>query len=137
VLQSDTQGFAQYRQAPIDLKGTVMKFATPLLGAAAATLLLVAQPSRAAVDVEAAKELARANNCFKCHSIEKKKDGPAWKEVAAKYKGKSDAEDRLYKHLTTGEKAKFPDGHEEEHKIIKAKDPAEIKNLVNFILTLQ
>jgi cytochrome c len=87
-----------------------------------------------AMDAEAAQALARQNNCFKCHSVEKKKDGPAYKEVAAKYKGKADAQERLVKHLTTGEKAKFPDGHEEEHKIIKAKDPADIKNLVDWIL---
>ncbi len=91
-----------------------------------------------AVDAAAAEALARSgqNNCFKCHSIEKKKDGPAYKEVAAKYKGKADAEARLITHLTTGEKAKFPDGHEEEHKIVKAKDPAEVKNLVQWILSL-
>lgn len=86
------------------------------------------------VDAEAAKALARQNNCFKCHSVEKKKDGPAYHEVAAKYKGKSDAESRLITHITTGEKAKFPDGHEEDHKIIKTKDMAQIKNLVNWIL---
>ena len=88
-----------------------------------------------AADADAAKELARANNCFKCHSVDKKKDGPAYKEVAAKYKGKADAASRLFTHLTTGEKAKFPDGHEEEHKVIKAKSPDETKNLVDWILS--
>lgn len=87
------------------------------------------------VDDVAAEALARQNNCFKCHSVEKKKDGPSYKDVAAKYKGKPDAEARLVIHITTGEKAKFPDGHEEDHKIIKSKDEAEIKNLVNWILT--
>ena len=89
-----------------------------------------------AVDEEAAKTLARQNNCFRCHSVEKAKDGPAWKDVAAKYKGKADAQARLYTHLTTGEKAKFADGHEEEHKIIKSPDPAKTKNLIDWILSL-
>jgi cytochrome c len=89
-----------------------------------------------AADEEAARDLARANNCFKCHGVDKKKDGPAWREIAAKYKGKADAEERLIKHLTTGEKAKFPDGHEEDHKIVKAKDPNETRNLVQWILSL-
>lgn len=97
---------------------------------------LIAATSASAADEEAAKELARQNNCFKCHSVSKAKDGPAWKDVAVKYKGKADAQERIYKHLTTGEKAKFADGHEEDHKIIKAKDPAEIKNLVDWILSL-
>ncbi len=95
---------------------------------------LLGTGSAMALDAEAAQALARANNCFKCHSVDKKKDGPAYKEVAAKYKGKADAQSRLVTHLTTGEKAKFPDGHEEEHKVIKAKDPADVKNLVDWIL---
>ncbi len=90
----------------------------------------------AAVDADAAQALARQNNCFKCHGVDKKKDGPSYKDVAAKYKGKSDAEAKLIHHITSGEKAKFPDGHEEEHKIIKTKDMGEIKNLVNWILSL-
>lgn len=88
-----------------------------------------------AVDEEAAKSLARQNNCFKCHSVDKEKDGPTFKKVAAKYRGKADAEARLVTHITSGEMAKFPDGHEEEHKIIKSKDMGEIKNLVNWVLS--
>jgi cytochrome c len=90
-----------------------------------------------AVDADAALALARQNNCLKCHAIEKDKDGPAYKKVAAKYKGKPDAEAKLVNHITSGEKAKFPDGHEEEHKIVKTsppKDMAQIKNLVDWIL---
>jgi cytochrome c len=87
-----------------------------------------------AVDAASAEALARQQNCLKCHSIDKKKDGPSFKEVAAKYKGKSDAEQRLITHITTGEKAKFPDGHEEDHKIIKANE-AETRNLVQWVLT--
>lgn len=87
-----------------------------------------------AVDEEAARGLARQSGCFKCHSVSKKMDGPAYKDVAAKYRGKPNAEARLVEHITTGEKAKFEDGHEEEHKIVKSKDMNEIKNLVNWIL---
>lgn len=99
------------------------------------TALFFSASSYADVDEEAAKALARQNGCLKCHSVSKKMDGPAYKDVAAKYKGKANAEARLIEHITTGEKAKFEDGHEEEHKIIKTKDMNEIKNLVNWILT--
>jgi cytochrome c len=112
-----------------------IRTASLVLAGAGMVLSATARPA----DVEAAKALARQNNCFKCHSVEKEKDGPAWKKVAEKYKGKDDAQARLIQHLTTGEKAKFPDGHEEEHKIIKtepAKDMAQIKNLVDWILSL-
>lgn len=32
-------------------------------------------------------QLAKKNNCTACHSIDKKIVGPAWKDVALKYKG--------------------------------------------------
>ncbi len=105
----------------------------------AATAIFMASPLAHAVDAEAAKALAKQNNCFKCHAIEKEKDGPAYKKVAEKYKGKANAEARLIEHITSGEKAKFPDGHEEEHKIVKTsppKDMDQIKNLVQWILSL-
>jgi cytochrome c len=102
------------------------------LGACAALAL----PSAAlAADDAAAEATARQNNCFKCHALSKKKDGPSFNEIALKYKDKPGAEARLITHLTTGEKAKFPDGHEEEHKIIKVKDQAELKNLIAWLLS--
>jgi cytochrome c len=91
----------------------------------------------AAADAEAAKALAKQNNCLKCHGVSKDKDGPSFQKVAAKYKGKADAVDKLVEHLMTGPKVKLPDGTEEEHKIARttpAKDLAQIKNLINFIL---
>ncbi|MBC7861285.1 MAG: c-type cytochrome [Burkholderiaceae bacterium] len=95
---------------------------------------LGASSSALALDAAAAEAMVRQNGCFKCHSIEKKKDGPPYKEVAAKYKGKANAEQRLITHITTGEKAKFPDGHEEDHKIIKTKDMNEVRNVIQWIL---
>jgi cytochrome c len=103
----------------------------------AAVALAFSVNASAAVDVDAAKAVARANNCFKCHSVDKEKDGPTYKKVAEKYRGKAGAEERLITHVTSGEKAKFPDGHEEEHKNIKDKaTPEEIKNMVGWILSL-
>ncbi len=108
-----------------------------LLSGAVAGLLAVSFNATAAVDVEAAKSLARANNCFKCHGETKEKDGPAYNKVAEKYRGKAGAEEKLIHHVTSGEKVKFADGHEEEHKNIKGKaSPEEIKNLVDWILSL-
>ncbi|MCX7056294.1 MAG: c-type cytochrome [Proteobacteria bacterium] len=106
------------------------------IAAAVAACFVILAPAAQAADADAAQALARQNNCFRCHSVEKAKDGPAWKEVAAKYKGKPEAAARLFTHLTTGEKAKFADGHEEEHKIIKSPDPAKTKNLIDWILSL-
>ena len=86
------------------------------------------------VDVAAAESLAKKSNCTKCHAIDKKKDGPSFQSTAAKYKGKADGEAKLIKHITTGPKVKIDDV-EEEHQIVKTKDAAEIKNLVQYILS--
>jgi cytochrome c len=89
-----------------------------------------------AVDVDAAKALAKENNCFRCHGVDKDKDGPAWNKVAAKFKGDAKAAEKLQHHLSSGEKAKFPDGHEEAHPILKSEDPKATQNLVDWILSL-
>ena len=40
--------------------------------------------------------------CGACHAIDRKMVGPAWKDVAAKYKGQADAEKTLVEHITKG-----------------------------------
>lgn len=87
----------------------------------------------AAVDEEAAKALAKRNDCFKCHAVDKTKKGPSYKKIAAKFKGKADAEEKIMKNITTGPKVKLEDGSEEDHKIIDTKDPKELKNLIDWI----
>lgn len=88
-------------------------------------------------DEEAAKALAKKNDCFKCHAVDKTKKGPAYKKIAAKYKGKeAEGEQKMLKNITTGPKVKLEDGTEEDHKIIDTKDQAEMKNLIQWILSL-
>ena len=98
---------------------------------------ILALPVAAPVDVAAAETHARQSGCLKCHSVEVEKEAPAWKNVAAKYLGSVGAEEKLYLHVTTGRKAKFADGHEEAHPIVKTRDPDRINNLVNWILSLR
>lgn len=107
--------------------------ATPLIGAIAAALLGAAIPA-SAQDAAAAEALAKKSNCMKCHSISAKKEGPSFKETAAKYKGKPDAEAKLFTHLTTHPKIKV-DGQEEEHESLKTKNDADVHNVVKWILS--
>lgn len=86
-------------------------------------------------DADAARALAKKSDCFKCHTVDQKKDGPAYREVAKKYRDKKDAEATLYKHVTTSPKVKI-DGEEENHQMVKSKNDAEIYNLIRFILAL-
>jgi cytochrome c len=107
-----------------------------LSGLLAAAVLFALSTPASAFDADAAQSLARRSNCFKCHAIDKKKEAPSWKEAAGKLKGKADAQQTLIKHITTGPKVKLEDGSEEEHPIVKTKNQDEIKNLVDWILSL-
>lgn len=90
-------------------------------------------PARA-LDTGAAESLMKKSGCNKCHSLSAKKEGPPYKETAAKYKGKADAEASLYKHLTTHPTVKV-DGKEEKHESLKTKNDADIKNVIAYILS--
>jgi cytochrome c len=107
-----------------------------LLSFTSALALVFSMSAYADIDVDAAKSLAKKNSCFKCHAVDKEKEGPAYKKVAEKYRGQADAEEKLVIHVTTGKRVKFPDGHEDEHQIVKTKNMDEIKNLVDWILSL-
>jgi cytochrome c len=99
--------------------------------------ITVATPALSA-DEAAAKALMKSNDCFKCHAVDKTKKGPSLKKISAKYheKGKEvDAEAKMIKHMTTSPKVKLEDGTEEEHKVIDTKDQAELKNVVQWILS--
>jgi cytochrome c len=104
--------------------------------ALSAGALLALPVTSSAADAGAAQSLARQNKCFNCHAVDKDKEAPSWTKLAAKLKNDKDAQAKLIKHLTTGPKVKFLDGHEEEHPIIKTKDQDQIKNLVDWILSL-
>jgi len=106
-----------------------------LLNLLAAAGLVCASVAHAAPDADAAQALMKKSDCMKCHAVDKKKDGPSFKEVAKKYKGKADAEEKLVKHITTGPMIEI-DGAKEEHKKVKSSDAAEIKNAVQWMLSL-
>lgn len=87
-----------------------------------------------AADDAAAEALMKKSGCFKCHSVDKKKDGPSFHETATKLKGKATAEQELYKHLTTHPMVKI-EGKEEKHTSLKTEDDAQIKNVISWILS--
>ncbi len=72
-----------------------------LLAIAAAGSMLVATQA-GAVDAAAAQALAQKSGCLACHSIDKKVLGPAYKDVAAKYKGDKTAEAKLIAKVKAG-----------------------------------
>jgi cytochrome c len=49
-----------------------------------------------------AEDLAKAKGCFACHDVNAKKVGPAFKDAAKKYAGKSDAVAHLSERIKKG-----------------------------------
>ena len=111
------------------------KFSLAFVSASVMLAFAALVPAYAAVDVDAAKALAKKNDCFKCHAVDKTKKGPSMKKISAKYKGKADGMEKGIKNITTTHTVKLEDGTEEEHKIIDTKDAAAIKNLVEWMLS--
>ncbi|WP_079435899.1 c-type cytochrome [Zoogloea sp. LCSB751] len=104
-----------------------MKFVNLLcvaaLGAAAATPAL------------ASEEIIKKARCVACHAVDQKRVGPAYKEVAAKYKGHPEAEAMLIskvRHGGTGTWGQIP---MPPHGTDKISD-ADLKAAVEWILKL-
>lgn len=91
----------------------------------ALVLLAAAVGLGAAGGASAQEALAKSSGCLNCHAVDTKKIGPAFKEVAAKYKGKADAE------ATLAAKISGAKGHPE----VKA-SPDDVKSLVKWVLSL-
>jgi cytochrome c len=92
---------------------------TPLICALAVAGVLSAGVAQASL------ELSKSAGCVKCHELDKKKKGPSFKDTAAKFKGKPDAEATLLKMVTD------PKG---DHPEIPA-SPEDIKTMIKWILT--
>ncbi len=83
-------------------------------------------------------DLAKKSGCLACHSVEKKIVGPAWKDVAARYKGKAGAKADLIAKVAKGGKGnwkKVTGGAPMPPYSPRVSD-ANIEKLVDFILGL-
>ena len=63
---------------------------------------VIALALAAALPAYAQEELAKKHNCFACHAVDKKLVGPAYKEVAAKYRGDKTAAAKLAAKVKKG-----------------------------------
>jgi cytochrome c len=93
-----------------------MKISVALMAAAG---LLAAQP----VLAQSAAEVLKTRGCLNCHEADKKKVGPAFKDIAAKHKGNKDAQAALVAKIKEGK------GHPKS-----AASEAELKAAVGHIL---
>lgn len=85
--------------------------------AAAGTLIAGSVYAQSGADV------VKAKGCLGCHDIAKKKVGPAYKDVAAKYKGDANAEGNLIAKIK----------EHKTHPKVAASD-AELKAAIGYVL---
>ena len=76
---------------------------------------------------DAPQDLLKAKGCLGCHDMEKKKVGPAYKDVAVKYKGDAGASAKIVGALKEGK------GHPVK---VKASDE-ELKSLADYVLSVK
>lgn len=69
--------------------------------------ILLAVAILGACNSGASEALARKNDCLACHAVATKLVGPAFKDVAAKYAGQSDAADRISESIRNGGAGKW------------------------------
>jgi len=104
------------------------------ISAAAAVLTLIAAQASA----EEGLELAKKSGCLACHSVEKKIVGPAWQDVANKYKGDAGAKARLVEKVKKGGKGNWTavTGGVPMPPYSPRVSDANIEQLVDFVLGL-
>lgn len=104
-----------------------------LLSISAAAVLALAAGS-----ANADLELAKKSGCLACHSVEKKVVGPAWQDVANKYKGDASAKATLVDKVKKGGKGNWTEvtGGVPMPPYSPRVADADIEKLVDFVLGL-
>ncbi|KGM41885.1 hypothetical protein JY96_04190 [Aquabacterium sp. NJ1] len=94
----------------------------------AATLAAAGAPAMANL------ELAQKKACLACHSVDKKVVGPAYKDVANKYRGQKGIEAKLVEKVMKGGKGAWGEVPMPANPQV---NEAEAKQLVGWILSLK
>lgn len=77
-----------------------------------------------------AEDIIAKEKCSKCHTATTTKKGPSWASIAEKYKGNSEAANKIFLQLKNGGKV----GDEEDHKKVEASD-ADLKAIAAIVLS--
>ena len=99
-----------------------------------ALVLAAAAAVPASLPAHAQEELAKKHACLACHAIDKKLVGPAYKDVAAKYKGDASAPAKLEDKVKKGGSGVWGQVPMPPNTNVKDED---VKALVKWILSLK
>ena len=104
-----------------------------LIAVAAAAGMIFGASANAAVDAAKAKQLATKYNCLACHAVDKKLVGPAYQDVAKKYKGDKSAAEKLAGKVKAGGSGVWGAIPMPPNNV----PDADIKTLVDWILSVE
>ena len=99
---------------------------------AAVTPFAVAGLLAAAFPAAASEELAKKHACFACHALDKKLVGPAYKDVAAKYRSDKGAAAKLAEKVKNGSQGVWGNVPMPPNSAVP---DADVKALVSWILS--
>lgn len=105
-----------------------------ICSAVAASVALAAAGGVHAADAKAAEALAKTSGCLACHQTDKKSVGPAYKDVAAKYRNDKAAAAKLVKKVKEGGKGVWGEVPMPPNAHVKDGD---IKTIVDWILSIK
>jgi cytochrome c len=100
---------------------------------AVSSALAVAQ-SPASAEAQTMLQLADDSRCLGCHDLDQKLRGPAWREVAKRYRGDASVEERLVKKVHEGGGGAWGDDYMSANRRAGLDN---IRKLVRWILALE
>lgn len=119
------------KRVPVAASSTALAVAYAMTAGVA---LLSSSAAHAVLDKAQAEALMAKYACSACHSIDKKVVGPAYVDVAAKYKSDKNAVELLSKKVKEGSTGVWGPIPMPPNAAVP---PADIKELVTWILTLK
>ena len=99
------------------------------------TIIAAVSISASAFATGNGEELFKKHGCNPCHSVDDKLVGPAFKEVAAKYRGNKNAQEILEKKVRSGGSGVW--GRMPMPPASKSVSDGDIKTIVQWILSLK
>jgi cytochrome c len=101
---------------------------------AALALAVVGLAATGAANAQAGMDLLQKSGCTACHAVDKKVVGPAYQEVAAKYKGDAGAAAKLAAKVKSGGSGVWGPVPMPPHPQVS---DADIKTMITYILSLK
>lgn len=112
------------------MTGSACALATVL---ASAMVIPVAAAEAEAETTEAMIELAWNSGCFNCHDLDETVRGPAWRAVAKRYRGDTEAFAKLREKIRDGGSGSWGDDRMSPNRRVPMDD---IDRLLRWLLTL-